>query len=78
MYFLTYKEGEFVVNGKMKEVEEYLNAEKSFLEEHILQWVPAFCECVEANTKLNFFIHLSRATKDFVLQEREYLRSLLG
>ena len=44
-----------------------------FLAEHLLSWVPEFCEKVMKNANFPFYREVSRVTRDFLLQEGELL-----
>ncbi len=44
-----------------------------FLSEHLLVWIPEFCEKVMANASLSFYREIARVTSDFLQQEGELL-----
>lgn len=48
-----------------------LEKEKAFLEEHIVRWVPRFCEVMAREARLGFYQGIARMTKGFVLDEVE-------
>ncbi|ADC65408.1 cytoplasmic chaperone TorD family protein [Ferroglobus placidus DSM 10642] len=76
MSLLCYKEME--AWGKDSEkAREFLELEMRFLREHILQWVPKFCQVVEAESKEPFYVGVARLTKRFVELDAENLEKLL-
>lgn len=49
------------------------NAQKQFFTEHLIKWIPVFCDKVMENTELTFFHQMAAVTKDFMELERENL-----
>ncbi|MBE9555469.1 MAG: molecular chaperone TorD, partial [Proteobacteria bacterium] len=47
--------------------------QKRFVEEHLIQWVPSFCDKVMDMARMPFFKEMAKATKGFVDYERENL-----
>ncbi len=54
--------------------EEALEEARSFLEDHLLQWVPQFCECVRANSRIDFYREVCVLLPEFLREEFEALR----
>ena len=75
MHFLTFSEGHSSEKSK-KDAETYLKAEKEFLENHLLKWVPTFCNTLGEVTKLRFFNLLSSLTKNFISQDAKYVKEV--
>jgi TorA maturation chaperone TorD len=49
------------------------NVQKRFFTEHLIKWVPEFCDKVVENANLRFFSQMAAVTKDFMELERENL-----
>ena len=49
------------------------HSEKMLLTEHMLRWIPAFCDRVRDAAKLDFYGVLARLTQDFLALEAERL-----
>ena len=47
--------------------------QKRFVEEHLIQWVPSFCDKVMDMARMPFFKEMANATKSFVDYEQENL-----
>ncbi len=72
MYYLAFCEGEYNQDDEGKE---YLTAQIEFMKEHLLLWVPKFCEIMENNAYLDFYRLLSNITRNFVSRDAAYLYS---
>jgi TorA maturation chaperone TorD len=48
-----------------------LKMEKKFLDDHILKWIPLFCDKIIADTKLSFYREIAELTKNFIELEIE-------
>ena len=77
MSLLCYREMESWKNERMPEGGRYLELEKRFLDEHILQWVPDFCRRVEAEAREEFYAAVARLTEEFIRLDSENLEVLL-
>lgn len=75
MHFLAFKEGEAFGEGG-GEVKKYLRAQQKFSEDHLLQWVPAFCDRLKENAGLSYYSTLAVLTEGFVLQDSNYIDGL--
>jgi TorA maturation chaperone TorD len=51
------------------------NVQKRFVEEHLIQWVPSFCDKVMDMARMPFFKEMAKATKGFVDYEQANLSS---
>lgn len=49
-----------------------LKVEKHFLQKHLLNWVPKFCEDVIAKAELSFYKEISKFLKDFINSENDF------
>jgi TorA maturation chaperone TorD len=56
----------------------YLNLERNFLREHIMEWVPGFCERVADMAEFDFYRGIARMTKGFVVDDYETIVSLIA
>jgi TorA maturation chaperone TorD len=45
--------------------------EKEFIEEHLIRWVPVFCEKVIREAELPFYREMAELTKNFIEFEKE-------
>jgi TorA maturation chaperone TorD len=58
---------------------ESLRLQASFLDEHLLRWLPAFVRSVHsAASEGSFFVRLADATRAFVVHDRELARAILA
>jgi TorA maturation chaperone TorD len=48
-----------------------LKTEKRFIEEHLVRWVPAFCDKVTREAELPFYREMAALTKNFIEFDRE-------
>ncbi|MCG0278860.1 MAG: molecular chaperone TorD family protein [Thermanaeromonas sp.] len=55
----------------------YLEGQKRFLREHLLEWVPAFTKDMENNAETAFFRGLASFTRGFLLQDLEEVQAVL-
>lgn len=54
-----------------------LQIEKRFIEEHLSEWIPVFCEKVIAEATMPFYQEVTEITRDFIeLDEKEINKSL--
>jgi len=78
IHFLALNENEFDTSGYIKSREWCLNSEFTFLEGHLLRWVPKFATCLKENSDSKFFVELSQFTHNFLVAETEYLKAQRG
>jgi len=55
-----------------------LKTEKKFIEEHLVRWVPAFCDKVIREAELPFYREMAALTKNFVEFERKEVEGFAG
>jgi len=77
MRFLTEKEAEAWSTGDQQEALKILEKERTFLEEHITDWIPRFCEVMFQEAQLDFFKGIAQMTQGFVLSETEKVAEIL-
>lgn len=69
MRHLTEKEAEAWISNENEEVVNITKKERAFLEEHILRWIPRFCDLMFEQAQLDFYRGIARLTKGFVQSE---------
>ena len=55
-----------------------LDHQKTFLEQHLLVWVPEFCQNLFRVSRSDFFRGLARLTQEHLDQERETIAEIVG
>ncbi len=78
MSLLCYREMEAHIKGNINEAKKYLNFEREFLEEHILSWIPTFCDVMEKESRVNFYKGVAKITRGFILLERSIIEEIIG
>jgi len=58
-------------------IAECLNMQKEYLNEHLLRWVPDFCDALTENKLSDFYKGIARLTKGFILLEEAVIEELL-
>lgn len=57
-----------------------LKIEKKFIDEHLIKWIPAFCDKVMSQAELSFYREMAKVTKHFIEFEKneinKYVRCL--
>ena len=76
MYFLSFNEGKFASDKCDEERRLCIDYEKKFLEEHMLRWIPDFVECLGRSHNSEFFLNLSRFTREFVKMDARFLTDI--
>jgi DMSO reductase family type II enzyme chaperone len=54
--------------------EQYVHAQKDFLERHLGQWTAKFCEALQEKTDEQFYVQLAILTAQFVKDDLEWVR----
>lgn len=75
--FLTSKEAQARKNEDCELLNDYIKAQKDFLECHLIQWVPKFCDSLQKASILPFYLLIARITSSFITYELELLTSIL-
>lgn len=55
-----------------------LKMEKKFIEEHLVPWLPLFCDKVIKDAELSFYREMAKLTKSFVELEKEEIDNYLS
>ena len=66
MHRLTCHEREARAKGDQKAAIHCLEFEKRFIDEHLSQWVPAFCDKVKEESRVGFYGAMAEFTKQFI------------
>ncbi|MCJ7567034.1 MAG: molecular chaperone TorD family protein [Anaerolineales bacterium] len=69
MAYLSQKTIDALQDGEGEEVVRFLEKQKLFLEEHLMNWVPAFCEDMEQIAQTDFYTATAKITKGFLALE---------
>jgi TorA maturation chaperone TorD len=48
-----------------------LKMQKKFIDEHLIQWIPIFCDKVISEAKLSFYREMAKLTKNFIEVEKK-------
>ncbi|OQY98058.1 MAG: hypothetical protein B6D35_13150 [Candidatus Brocadia sp. UTAMX2] len=75
LHFLTFKETQAKIDGNPEFLRGYLLAQKDFLERHLIQWIPKFCESLQNSARVPFYALLARITSMFITGELERVTS---
>ena len=60
-----------------KRLIECLKLQRSFFDDHILKWVPSYCDALYYYKRADFFKSIAKLTKGFVLLDDTVIRDLL-
>ena len=72
------KEKEAWEKNDGKGVLHYLKIEKMFMEDHIITWVPIFCDVIIAEAELSFYREMAGLTKSFVQADMENIKRCIA
>ena len=71
MHYLIYKEIEAFANSEIKLAIAFIQRQKSFLEDHLMAWVPEFTKSIIEHARNPFYLNLARATEMFLKENYE-------
>jgi len=77
MRFLCEKESRRRDDGERNALREAVEAEKSFLEDHIALWVPIFCERMLEEAREEYYLGIANLTSGLVGFDRRWVSRLL-
>lgn len=78
MYFLCFKTIEAINESKNIEyIIELVEKQQIFIEEHLIQWIPDFCNKIINNTNLIFFKEIAIFTERFINEEKIIIEQIL-
>ncbi|BBO93107.1 molecular chaperone [Desulfosarcina ovata] len=75
MHYLSHEEGQAMEDDVPEDEEKYRGAQKTFIDSHIMAWVPQFASSLETHARIPFFRSLARITGSFIANEARYLAS---
>ncbi len=78
LHFLTVKEAQAGIDGNQEFLKGYRLAQKDFLERHMIQWIPKFCDSLQNSAGIPFYILIARTTSLFISCELELVSSKLS
>jgi TorA maturation chaperone TorD len=53
---------------------ERIDEQRTFIEEHLIKWVPVFCDAVWEHAKTGFYKQIAILLKELVSSDYEHLR----
>ena len=71
MHYLIYKEIEAFANSDIEMAIAFIQRQKSFLEDHLMAWVPEFAKSIIEHARNPFYSNLARATEIFLKESYE-------
>jgi TorA maturation chaperone TorD len=77
MYYLIFKEIEAFSNYDIETAMDYTQKQKSFLEDHLMAWVPEFVNSIIENIENPFYLNLANATEAFLKENYKVVCSVL-
>ena len=78
MYFLIFKEIESFSSSETDMAIGIIQRQKSFLERHLLIWVPQFTSNIIEHAETKFYLNLAKATEAFLNENWQILCSILN
>ncbi|MEJ2155682.1 MAG: molecular chaperone TorD family protein [Desulfobacteraceae bacterium] len=78
MHHLCMAEAEAWQNLDPAKARESVCHQKRFLEEHLLIWVPSFCEKVVRRAQMSFYRFIAHLTRDFIFSDHKMIGSCDG
>lgn len=79
LYFLSYlcnREAESLRTNDENRAYEYRAQKNEFLQEHVIKWVPSFCERILKESKNDFYKGAAKLTKEFVVLDFNEFNSI--
>ena len=77
MSYLCQKTTEALKDGDKGEALGYLKKQKNFLEEHLMRWVPAFCDDVQRLARGDFYKAVAKITIGYLSMEKDLIGELV-
>ncbi len=78
MRLLCSKEQEAWQHNHLQQIHEISKIEKSFLEDHLILWVPLFCQEMAQKAREDFFKGIAQLTEGFVRYDRIWVATLFS
>jgi len=77
MYYLIFKEIEAFSNSDLETAIGCIQKQKSFLEDHLLHWVPQFAGNIREHAETSFYQNLAKATETVLKESYTFVCSVL-
>ena len=77
MYYLIFKEVEAFSNSDAETAMNFVQKQKSFLEDHLMAWVPEFAGSIIEYAENPFYQNLAKATEAFLKENYQFVCSVL-
>ena len=77
MYYLIFKEIEAFSKSDTEAAIDFIQKQKSFLEDHLMLWVPQFTANIIENAETSFYQNLAKATETFLKENYEIVCAVL-
>jgi len=77
MYYLIFKEIEAFANSDIDTAIDFIQKQRSFLEDHLMAWVPEFAESIIESAESPFYPNLAKTTKAFLRENYQIVCSVL-
>ena len=77
MYYLIFKEIEAFANSDIETAIDFIQKQKSFLEDHLMAWMPDFANSIIENAENSFYLNLAKATTAFLEENHRVVCSVL-
>ncbi len=77
MSYLCNEAANFAENEETEKFKNSLVEQKSFLDEHILNWVNDFCNDIEKFAETKFYLGISKITRGYLESEEKLLKNLI-
>ncbi len=71
---VTQREAQAWGEGDQEKARYCRKIEKKFLEQHLIKWIPEFCEKVKQEAELPFYRDMGALTKRFLELEQEEVK----
>lgn len=77
MYYLIFKEIEAFPNSDIETAIGFIQKQKSFLEDHLMAWMPEFANSIIEHAENPFYPNLAKATETFLKENYQVVCSVL-
>jgi TorA maturation chaperone TorD len=77
MHYLIFKEIEAIANSDTETAVGFIQKQKSFLEDHLMAWVPEFANNIIEYAEESFYLNLAKATERFLEENYQFVCSAL-
>ena len=76
MYYLCNKSHEVFIGHKKEQAIKFLKMQEEFLEQHLIKWIPNFCEHIINSTNNDFFKGLAFFTRDCINEDMKVVKEM--